>query len=125
MGVEENKVQKEIMDFVNEGGLQKKYPPVNFAVLYRIPNKGIKGRKSTLPDGYPDLQGGVTIKGISVTSYVEIKAEGKVCKNTDQLEFLMSERANGAIAFWCNSLDMFLEKIEPFIISLTQSLCRR
>ena len=85
--------------------------------LFRINIIGLHGRKSATEPGYPDLTGYIksneSVNAVPVM--VEVKAPGKDCKNEKQLEILNEAFTSGCLAFWCNSLKDFIEKISKWI----------
>ena len=118
MGREENKVQKAGLEYINSNGyLADRNMPIRGGKLFRVNSKGIRGRKSTLPDGFSDLAGYVIIKRfLTIPVYAEAKAPEEECKNPDQLKFIRERREDGAIAFWFNSLNDFKYKLYHEII---------
>ena len=116
MGIEENEVQSRIIKYINSSEIKRDFPEIEFSCCHRVNNKGIRGRKSTLECGFPDLVGSITLGGIAICLFVEVKARRKDCKNPEQLKFLAEKQQMGAIAFWCNSLADFKTKfLEQFI----------
>lgn len=118
MGLEENKVQKKVMDYFNKpySMIYKSqacadYPYIKNSKAFRINSKGIKGRKSTLPEGFPDVLAVLTIKGVAIPFFIEIKAPGRKCNNEQQLQFIKTMDSMGALSVWVNSLEMMKEYI--------------
>ena len=122
MGKEENEVQNAVMKYVNgiNGICQLRidFPPVKDSIAFRINSKGIRGRKSTLPLGFPDILSMITIDGRAVPFFIEIKAPDKKCTNKDQLLFITNMEQRGAWATWTNSIEMLKEYIRGKISSM-------
>ena len=123
MAREENIVQNRIIKYFNTKEVLFDFPHVKYAHVYRINNKGLnKSRKTLLPKGFPDLCGEITIGGIAVKLYIELKAPGKQCTNAEQLDFLEHKRSKGCIAFWCNCLTDCKNKLREQIIETIYSI---
>jgi hypothetical protein len=117
MGTMENFVQRQIMNYVNMRLYLSDTNQIETAYLFRVNNKGIKGRRSTLPKGYPDLAGYIKFRGhdFAIPIYIEVKAH-KFKPNKEQLDFLRKAKANGCIAFWADSLPVFKNHIAEYCI---------
>ena len=118
MGVEENVVQNKIMKYLNQGGLGGDFPIVKQSIAFRVNSKGIKGRKSTLPLGFPDITAILTIQGKATPFFVEVKAPTKKCTNKDQLQFITDMESRGAWALWTNDLQMIKDYVKEKVLSI-------
>ena len=106
MSIEENAVQRDVLDYFNKGIACKENISLTACRAYRINNYGMKGKKSTLPCGFSDILVIMSIKGFATVLFIEVKAPKKECRNIDQLAFIEGMKALGAGALWVNSLDM-------------------
>ena len=118
MGKEENVVQNKLMKYINLKGVQADFPMIKESVAFRINSKGIKGRKSTLPHGFPDILSILTIKGKAIPFFIEVKAPSKKCTNKEQLDFIKDMESRGAWAQWSNSLEMTKEYIRSQLLNI-------
>ena len=126
MGAEENKVQKEIMDYFNKpySMIYKSqacadFPYIKNSKAFRINSKGIRGRKSTLPLGFSDVLVIITVSGgIALPLFIEVKAPGKKCTNKDQLDFIKDMNSMGCFAVWVNNIDDLKDGLRKWIFDL-------
>jgi len=120
MGHSENQPQKQVMDYVKNSLWKVDFPEIVLFKLFRVNSVGIRGRRSTLPPGFPDLCGHLRLKHyqVAISAYIEIKNPSETCKNKDQLLFLSDAKHNGCVSFWCNSLEDFKDKLRDSIVDL-------
>ena len=118
MGLEENIVQNQIMKYLNQCGVNADFPIVKRSIAFRINSKGIKGRKSTLPLGFPDIMAMITIQGKAIPFFIEVKAPNKKCTNKDQLQFITDMESRGAWATWANDLEVVKNFVRTKILSI-------
>ena len=120
MGRAENIPQREILNLINQKlyvVMEKARGVITDGALYRINSHGLHGKKSTLPPGFPDLVGDITVSGVTYPLYVEVKAPGQTCRNKNQLQFLFQAAERGAIAVLTDSAEGFLNQVLEIVRS--------
>jgi len=118
MGEEENAVQAKIMKYMNLAGVNADFPIVKQSIAFRINSKGIKGRKSTLPAGFPDILSIISLHGKAIPMFIEVKAPNKKCTNNLQLAFIKDMEQRGCFACWANNLQMVKDYIRQKILNI-------